>query len=692
MRINDLKIGHRLFIGFGTVLVLLVIVWYTGRSSLTTISKQLEIVKEVNTILTDAQDAQAGSLRFVIYGDKQYYDIVGEKALEIEEKVKNTKSLMTTVENENQADSALVAMKEYSKSADIYYDQSMEQGVVGKRRAAAAEVFLSSVKTMVSDYQTSIKKRFGSTGSVPASQFETYRKLEEIYTSVDAIYIIAYRCLLAKTHEQQELYSDQWLKTVDNTILLCENLLNETNYDDIKSKLTVVIDELKKYRVEVVNFDTIDEQQRLQMEKMKDAAIKVMNDSRVVRDGVYDVIESVRADANRVLLSVSLLAVLLGIGIALFLTTGIVKPISVFNGILEKVAGGDLTQKVDIDSKDEIGDMAGQLRKMIASLSSLIGKISDSSKTVSSSSEELSAVSAQMLAGAEEMVNQAGSVASSTEQMGTNINTMASAAEEMSVNSSEVAGAAEQTSQNMNAVSSAVEEMSVSISQIAKDAGQARNVAEEATRSSHEATATMGSLSDAAKEIGNVTEVIKRIAEQTNLLALNATIEAASAGEAGKGFAVVANEIKELANQSAQAADDIAGRIEGVQGNTDDAVHVIHGVSEIIEQIGATVNNIAQAVEQQSRAVNDISANVVQASTGTNSIASSIAEVANGATDVSRNAGEASRGADVVSSNISGIRTAAQEASGGAGQVNTAAKELARMAVELENVVGEFKL
>ena len=102
---------------------------------------------------------------------------------------------------------------------------------------------------------------------------------------------------------------------------------------------------------------------------------------------------------------------------------------------------------------------------------------------------------------------------------------------------------------------------------------------------SQSATDTMNVLGKAAKDIGEVTALIKRIAEQTNLLALNATIEAASAGDAGKGFAVVANEIKELASQSAQAAEDIARRIEGAQSNTEEAVRVISGISDVIDSI-----------------------------------------------------------------------------------------------------------
>ncbi|MGL1935418.1 MAG: methyl-accepting chemotaxis protein [Fibrobacterales bacterium] len=401
------------------------------------------------------------------------------------------------------------------------------------------------------------------------------------------------------------------------------------------------------------------------------------------------------ATADSLLLTIlvtMLVAVVAIVFVALFIAGGISKPVSGMAEIASKIANGDLTNTINVDSEDEVGMLGKALQTMTSNLKEIVGNITRNTETVASASEELSAVSEQMLTGAEEMVNQSGGVASSTEQMSTNISTMASAAEEMSVNANEVAGAAEQTSQNMNAVSSAVEEMSVSINQIAQDASGARDIADKATVSSQQATKTMSTLSEAAHEIGNVTEVIKRIAEQTNLLALNATIEAASAGDAGKGFAVVANEIKELANQSAQAADDIAGRIQGVQLNTGEAVTVIDSVADIIGQIGNTVNNIAQSVEQQSHAVNDISANVVQAGQGTQNIAGAIAEVAKGANDVSRNSGEASSGAGEVAANIGGIRNAAEETNNGAGQVNSSSRELAVMAGELKSIVGQFTI
>jgi methyl-accepting chemotaxis protein len=221
-----------------------------------------------------------------------------------------------------------------------------------------------------------------------------------------------------------------------------------------------------------------------------------------------------------------------------------------------------------------------------------------------------------------------------------------------------------------------------------------------------QATTTMNALDRAAGEIGKVTETIKTIALQTNLLALNATIEATSAGEAGKGFAVVAYEIKDLANQSGQAAEDIARRIECVQASTREAVQVIQGVTAIIHTINEATERNRQTVTQQTQAAVITAGNLGEASKGVENIARAIAEVAKGANDMSRNAGDAAKGANDVSanaaeaaravqdisSNIHGVSQATKDNTVSAQKVNQAAAQLKTIAEDLKELVGQFKV
>jgi Methyl-accepting chemotaxis protein len=415
-------------------------------------------------------------------------------------------------------------------------------------------------------------------------------------------------------------------------------------------------------------------------------SLAVAVSTKTVMAPVYDMI--------RVAVIISILILIVAVIVAVYMSNSISKPIiKVTNTIKDISEGeGDLTQNIIVHSTDEVGDLARYFNKLMEALRKPISETKRVVERLSSSSKELSSVSCDLSASAEETVSTATTVASTAEEMSVNINAMAGGAEQASVNANEVAGAAEQMSANMNTIASAIEEMSSSINEIANNAEDARKVAGNATAKSGEATSTMNKLGIAAKEIGKVTDVIKKIADKTNLLALNATIEAASAGEAGKGFAVVASEIKELANQSAVSADDIAQRIDDIQGETNNAVDVIRDVSDIITKINLSIEAIAGHVGQQTKASNEIANNVAQANTGAKRVASAIAEVAKGSHDIARNASEAAAGATHVSNNVSSMKEVARKSSVGASQVNGSSENLSKMAEQLRTFMNKFKV
>jgi len=211
-----------------------------------------------------------------------------------------------------------------------------------------------------------------------------------------------------------------------------------------------------------------------------------------------------------------------------------------------------------------------------------------------------------------------------------------------------------------------------------------------AVKVAEETNKTVTKLGESSMEIGKVTEMMKRIAEQTNLLALNATIEAASAGDAGKGFAVVAHEIKDLANQSAKAAEDIAAKIAGVQSNTVMAVDVIGNVAQIIEHINQAVGEIRKSVEEQSDSAARISRSVLEASAGVNTISDSTAELAKAANDMSLSAGEMAQGAAHVATNVHGVSKSIEVADASVKQVNALSAQLENVAGRLQTLVGAF--
>jgi methyl-accepting chemotaxis protein len=343
---------------------------------------------------------------------------------------------------------------------------------------------------------------------------------------------------------------------------------------------------------------------------------------------------STESTANTMTILFIAFGALLAVGLGYVIARGISKPLGQSVDSLDALAHKDLTKDLDVHSADETGRMAESLNVAVGNLRTALTGIAGNSETLATASEELMAVSTQM----------------------------GSSAEETSAQSGVVSAAGEQVSRSVESVATAVEEMTASIREIAQNAAEAAQVAATAVEKAALTNQNIGKLGEASVDIGNVVKVITSIAEQTNLLALNATIEAARAGEAGKGFAVVANEVKELANETARATEEISRKIEGIQVDTQTAVVSIGDITEVINKINDIQNTIASSVEEQAATTNEIG----------------------------RSVAEAAKGSSEIAENITGVAQAAHETADRVGSTQQAASELSRMAQELKSLVGEF--
>jgi methyl-accepting chemotaxis protein len=372
--------------------------------------------------------------------------------------------------------------------------------------------------------------------------------------------------------------------------------------------------------------------------------------------------------------SIGYLIMIIGIIIILALAAGmwittdilIIRPIAKVAAGLKDIAQGegDLTVRLTVSSDDEVGELSKWFNIFMEKLFLIIKDIGGNAVTLTASSDDLSGLSGKMSEGADNMSSKSNTVATAAEEMSTNINSIAAAMEEAST--------------NMSLVATAAEQMTATINEIARNSESARSITGSAVAKATDATHKIDELGKGAQEIGKVTETITEISEQTNLLALNATIEAARAGDAGKGFAVVANEIKELARQTAAATQDIKDRINKIQSSTSGAVTQVEEISKVINDVNEIVSTIATAVEEQSVTTREIAGNVSQASGGIQEVSENIAQLSTVAGEIARD--------------ISDVNQSSNDMSNSSSHVDMRSQELSKLAAQLKEMVGRFKL
>jgi len=344
--------------------------------------------------------------------------------------------------------------------------------------------------------------------------------------------------------------------------------------------------------------------------------------------------DSAYSSARTLIIVLLLVGLALSATLALLVARSVIRPVRRTQHVLEGLEAGDLSRRVEIDGSDELAQMGRSLNAGLESMGEVVRLISNSASGLSAASNELSGVATAITDSADTAAVQASAVTESANEVSNNVSTVATGADEMSA----------------------------SIHEISVNAAEAATVAAEAMTIAEMTTETVTKLGDSSAEIGDVIKVITSIAEQTNLLALNATIEAARAGEAGKGFAVVASEVKDLAQETARATEDISGRVAAIQSDTAGAVEAISRISEVIQRMHDFQATIASAVEEQNATTNEIGRNVGQA-------ASRSAEIAQG---------------------IAGVASAAQDVNTGARASREAATRLSDMSNELHAAVGRF--
>jgi methyl-accepting chemotaxis protein len=359
----------------------------------------------------------------------------------------------------------------------------------------------------------------------------------------------------------------------------------------------------------------------------------------------------------------SAFSLIVGLALGFLVTGGISRPLLELSRTMRRLAEGDTSVPLKgLDRQDEIGEMS---RAVAVFRDNAIQRkrLEDISHGEQQARERRQLRVDELVTGFRSSVQAAlESVGGDSEQMEQTARNLADIATEADRQALAASSASQQTTSNVQTVASAADELATSVNEIGRLIESANALVRRATEMTSVGTHRVESLSHAAQKIGEVVNLIQEIAAQTNLLALNATIEAARAGEAGRGFAVVAAEVKQLADQTAQATGDISRQISGIQQATREAVVVIADIAAAMNEVNGFANAVAAAVEEQNAATHEISRNVQHAAAGS----------------------------EDLTQNVGGVTRAIGETSQAANQVFAASQNLGRQAHTLRQSVERF--
>lgn len=402
----------------------------------------------------------------------------------------------------------------------------------------------------------------------------------------------------------------------------------------------------------------------------------------VVCTGIYidDVEKVVQKQIKTIIIINAVLALVTFMFTYWFSRKKIVQPLeSVISKLGEMASsGGDLTQKISIDSNDELGKLASVVNSLLDSMRQLIRQIAQTSEQVAAAAKELTVNAEQSAQSTNQVAASINEVAVGAAKQANVVDATTSAVEQVSASIQQVAA-------NANAVSGEAEKTAAAANEGDKAVNAAMSQMDSIEKSVSSSAQVVMKLGERSKEIGQIVDTISGIAGQTNLLALNAAIEAARAGEQGRGFAVVAEEVRKLAEQSQEAAKQIASLISEIQSETENAVVAMSDGNREVKIGADVVNNAGKAFKEIVSLIGNVSSEVREISAAIQQMASGSQQIVSAVRDIDRISKDSAGQTQTVSA-------ATEEQSASMEEIAASSQSLARMAEELQGAVGRFRV
>ncbi|APU29852.1 chemotaxis protein [Ectopseudomonas alcaliphila JAB1] len=639
----NLAVGKKLFIGFGLVLLLTAAMTGSGFLAVQAVLQGHAQVGQLAQVNQEILQARSLERSFAIEQTPQSAELVRASLLKVQTLLEKLAQNSSGASSRNQTMQQAVA--EYLKQFDNYVEQQNKAREARQDMRRAADEARDQFEVIELDMYDAVRElRLQGDllrGSDPLTLAEAASGLSKRMLDLrdhESLYIIDGS---AEALEEWEYVSED-LQTVARSLMVWLN-------DDQKGAIDTALQALTFYQRSFHYYQQLREQNLATEKAMIERARSVVNLAEAAQAAAE---QSMLDDSQRSLVMLGIMgaaAVVLGLCAALLITRLIVVPLRQTVTFAQRIAAGDLSQNIPQDRRDEVGQLLAAMQDMTLSLRTLVGRIGGGVGQIAAAAEQLSAVTAQTSAGVQAQKLE-------TEQTATAMHQMAATVQEVAQNAEQASLAARdadlEAQQGNRVVQQAVDQIDSLASEVEQSAKAIADLNQESAR------------------IGSVLEVIRNVAEQTNLLALNAAIEAARAGEQGRGFAVVADEVRALAKRAQDSTEEIESLIAGLQRMAKGAVQQMDSSRDLTRRTVELAGEAGDALGRITQAVSTIEQMNQQ---------------------IAAAAEEQSAVAEAINESVTRVRDIGEQSATATEQTAASSAELARLGVELQELVRQFR-
>lgn len=643
-------IRTKLFISFGTLILLALLIGGVGHFEIVNITHQEHIGELANRILVNAQEARAYALRYAIYGEQRYFDGVTAEFENVLSRVDEAQSLMRDGENQENTASLAAAAQRYQGDTIEYYNvrqQILESGAIRVERAQLMLAELIDVIDAARSFAYTTQISVGGQTYLERSSVERVWLVQEARNATNRFRILAQTYQLTTDAAEQERIAGEWNAEIVTVRSLLTEGLGLMRSAVTRGAIDEALGALDEYEAQALEFIANTQTLREIETRQETNANRVIADARSMRDTTAAAVMEVTEQADTVLLVLLAISVAIAVLLALTITRSIIRSLGCepreIEAITSRIAQGDLTGNFD---KKTVEGAYASMREMSDKLSSLIG-------TIKGGTDKLNEVGSDLASSAEETSAALGQVTDNVASIDQQLKTQRDSVEEVTAAVAQISSNIESlnnavTNQSSQVVesSSAVEQMVSSINRVAANMANVYQATEDLRRSGEDGLAKMNRSNERIKQVAeqskrllDTNRLISDIANKTNLLAMNASIEAAHAGDSGRGFSVVADEIRKLAESTGTQSREVSEMIKMIQSliseivvDADETTSSIKTISEMVTGVNERSAEVREAMLEQSSGSQQLLESLSQMTQITQAVQDGSDEINNGST------------------------------------------------------------